>query len=272
MTMRRFFFVLAALLVASRADAQFNADNRAPGEQYHVELSLRFWTPTPQLQLSTGSLASLGVGAVDFVQEFGLANERFREYAVTSKAGRKHKLHYSSIPVKYSAETLISRTLQFGSLTVPISVPASTTFDWRLRRYGYEWDFVARDRGYVGLLTEVKDNKLNASVAAGPFGSEALDVHVWVPTVGAAARVYPHRMVSISSDFGVEITRFKGFDRLKNDWDGKYVDFDLYGTVNFGRNVGVLAGYRSILVDYTSSSDTANMRLKGLYWGGNVRF
>jgi hypothetical protein len=272
MTMRRLLFVLAALLVASRADAQFSADNRAPGEQFHVELSLRFWNPTPQLNLSTGSLVSLGVGAVDFVQEFGLANERFTEYQVTSKPGRKHKLHYSSIPIKYTADTVISRTLQFGSLTVPVSVPASTTFDWRLKRYGYEWDFVAADRGYVGLLTEVKDNKLNASVSAGPFGSEDLDIHVWVPTVGAAARVYPHRMVSISGNFGVEITRFKGFDRLKNDWDGEYVDYDVYGTVNFGRNFGVLTGYRSIRVDYTSSSDTANMRLKGLYFGGNVRF
>jgi hypothetical protein len=272
MTMRRLFFVLAALLVASRADAQFNADNRAPGEQFHVELSLRFWSPTPELQLSTGSLANLGVGAVDFVQEFGLAKERFTEYQITSKAGRKHKLHYSSIPISYAADTVVTRTIQFGGLTVPVSVPASSNFDWRLRRYGYEWDFIAADRGFIGVLAEVKDNQLNASVSAGPFGSEDLDVHVWVPTIGMAARAYPHRMVSVTGDFGVEITRFKGFDRLKNDWDGKYVDFDLYGTVNFGRNVGAHLGYRSIVVDYESTDDTANLRLKGPYFGANIRF
>jgi len=272
MTMRRLVFVLAALLVASRADAQYQADNRAPGEQFHVEFSLRFWTPNPELQLSTGSLASLGVGAVDFVQEFGLLNERFIEYAVTSKPGRKHKVHYSSIPINYSADVTVSRTLQFGGLTVPISIPASTDFEWRLRRYGYEWDFIAADRGYVGLLTEVKDNKLSASVSAGPFGSEDLDLRVWIPTVGVAARAYPHRLFSISGDFGVEVTRFKGFDRLKTDWDGKYMDFDVYGTMNFGRTVAAQAGYRSLLVDYTSSSDTAHLRLKGWYWGGNVRF
>ena len=54
--------------------------------------------------------------------------------------------------------------------------------------------------------------------------------------------------------------------------DGKYVDYNLYGTMNFGRHVAAHAGYRSILVDYTSSSDTANLRLKGLYFGGNFRF
>jgi hypothetical protein len=268
----RLLFVVTALLVASRADAQFNADNRAPGEQFHVEVSLRFWNPAPELQLSTGSLTSLGVGAVDFVQEFGLTKERFREFQITSKPGRKHKVHYSSIPIKYTAETVVSRDLRFGGLTLPVSVPASATFDWRLKKYGYEWDFVAADRGYLGLLTEVKDNKLNASVAAGPFGSDALDVHVWVPTIGLTARGYPHRVLSVTGSFGLEVTRFKGFDRLKSDWDGKYVDFDFYGTMNFGRNVAAHAGYRSILVDYASSSDTANLRLKGLYFGGNLRF
>ena len=272
MTMRRFLFVLAALLVAGRADAQFAADNRVPAEQYHVELSLRFWTPTPGLQLSTGSLATLGVGAVDFVQEFNLANDRFTEYELTSKPGRKHKLHYSSIPIKYEASTVINRTLQFGGLTVPVSAPASTSFDWRLKRYGYEYDFVAASHGYVGLLTDIKDNKLNASISALPYGSDALDLHVWVPTVGLAGRVYPHRMFSVSGDFNVEVTRFKGLSKLKSDWDGKFVDFDVYGTVNLGKVVGLHAGYRSIVVDYTSDSDLANIRMKGMYWGGNVRF
>jgi hypothetical protein len=272
MTMRRLFFLLAALLVASRADAQFSADNRVPAEQYHVEFSLRFWTPTPQLQLSTGSLTSMGIGAVDFVQEFGLVNDRFTEYQVVSKPGRKHKLLYSSIPIKYAADTTISRTLQFGAITVPVTAPASANFDWRLRRYGYEWDFVAADRGYLGLLTDVKDNKLNASISSVPYGSEDLDLHVWVPTVGLAGRAYPHRVFSVSGDFNVEVTRFKGFDRLKTDWDGKFVDFNVYGTVNFGKNFALHSGYRSIVVDYTSTSDTANIKMKGLYWGGNVRF
>jgi len=272
MTTRRLFFVFAALLVAARAEAQFAADNRVPAEQYHVELSMRFWTPTPTLQLSTGSLASAGVGAVDFVREFGIAKDRFAEFELTSKPGRKHKVHYSSIPLTYAADATISRTVQFGGLTIPVSAPASATFDWKLKRYGYEWDFVTADHGYFGLLIEVKDNKLNATISALPYGSDSLDLHVWVPTVGLAARAYPHKMFSVTGEFNVEVTRFKGFDKLKTDWDGKYVDFDVYGTVNFGRNFAVHSGYRSLVVNYTSTSDTADMKMKGLYWGGNVRF
>ena len=43
-------------------------------------------------------------------------------------------------------------------------------------------------------------------------------------------------------------------------------------TVNAGHNFAILGGYRSLKVDYTSDTDTANMRMKGFYWGGNVRF
>ena len=269
MTLRAALF-LAVLLVATRAQAQSQSDKGA-GEEYRVEFSLRFWSPTPELSLSTDILANTGVGAVDFVQAFGLEKDRFAEYAVTSKAG-KHKFHYGSIPISYSKETVITRTIQFGGLTVPISVPASTEIDWRLRRYGYEWDFVSADRGYVGLLTDVKDNKFSANITAGPYGSENADVRVWIPTVGIGARAYPHRLISITGEFNVEVTRFKGFDRLKTDWDGHFADFDVYGTVNLGRNLALQVGYRSLRVDYTSDNDTVNMRLKGLYWGGNLRF
>jgi len=269
MTKRAALFLIV-LLAATRAEAQFKSDGGA-GEQYHVEFTLRFWSPTPELSLSTGSLANLGVGPVDFVQEFGLEKDRFTEYSVISKAG-KHKFRYGSIPISYSKDAVITRTIQFGGLTVPVSAPVSMNVDWRLRRYGYEWDFVSAGRGYLGMITDVKDNKFSASIEAGPYGSEDADVRVWVPTVGLGARAYPHRLVSVTGEFNIEVTRFKGFDRLKTDWDGHFVDFDVYATVNAGHNFAILGGYRSLKVDYTSDTDTANMRMKGFYWGGNVRF
>lgn len=270
MTTRLAVLFLFVLLTASRADAQFSAEPGA-GEQYHVEVTLRLWTPTPELSLATDGLNAAGVGPVDFVQEFGIEKRRFHEYALTSKAG-KHKMHYSSIHMSYARDAVIARTLQFGGLTVPVSAPASADIDWRLRRYGYEWDFLSADRGYLGLIANVKNNKLTASVSAVPYGTESTDVNVWVPTIGLGARGYAGRLFSVTGEFGVEVTRFKGFERLKTDWDGHYVDFDIYGTVNLGRNVAVQGGYRSIRVDYTSEGDEANLRMKGLYWGGNLRF
>ena len=51
-----------------------------------------------------------------------------------------------------------------------------------------------------------------------------------------------------------------------------YFDFDLYGTVNFTNNVGAQGGYRSFDVIYKVENDNGDLQLKGLYFGGVVRF
>ena len=43
---------LACLLAASRADAQFRAPAPSP-EDFHTEIGLMFFTPTPELTLTT---------------------------------------------------------------------------------------------------------------------------------------------------------------------------------------------------------------------------
>ena len=53
---------------------------------------------------------------------------------------------------------------------------------------------------------------------------------------------------------------------------GLFYDFDLYGTANFGRNVGAQIGYRSVTVDYAVDQDTGDLKMKGPYVGGVVRF
>ena len=50
---------LASTLFAPRAEAQFQASNPAPGENYHVELGAMFWTPQPGIVILSGSLAPL---------------------------------------------------------------------------------------------------------------------------------------------------------------------------------------------------------------------
>ena len=49
-------------------------------------------------------------------------------------------------------------------------------------------------------------------------------------------------------------------------------DFDLYGTVNIGRHLGVQGGYRSIDAEYLVDQDVGQLNLKGPYLGGVVRF
>jgi hypothetical protein len=268
--------LVLCLLVSSRAEAQFRVERPAPGEQFHVELGLMFWQPTPVLQIQTGSLAALGESEVDFVQEFGIENKRFNEFRSVIKAAKKHKLRVSHVAAEYNAATTLQRTIVFGGQTFPVSVPATADLQWRIWRFGYEWDFVARDRGLVGLVTELKVNQVTADLAAVGFGSELTDVSAPVPTIGVIARAYPHKTFSLTAEFtGFKVPGFlarKITDAIDDDADAKVFDLDLYGTVNFGSHVGAQLGYRSLTADYLFDEDAGDLELKGWYFGGLVRF
>jgi len=276
MPIRVVTILVCTLLAAVRAEAQFNVANPVPGEQYVVELGLNWWTPSPTLDIQTGALAALGENRVDFVREFDIENTRFTEFHATLKAGRKHKLRFSRVPMRYEESATLSRTIEFGGITFPVSVPATADLEWLLWRIGYEWDFAVGDRGFAGLLTELQVNKVTADLSAAGYGSELTEITAPVPTIGLVLRGYPGRHVSITGEFtGFSVPGFVGrwvSDAVGDEFEVKMFDFDLYATVNLGRHVGVRGGYRSVKADYTVEDDTGNLQMKGLYFGGLVRF
>ena len=69
-----------------------------------------------------------------------------------------------------------------------------------------------------------------------------------------------------------EFSGFKLPESIDEDYQGRYYDFDLYGTVNFTDNFGAQAGYRSLTVFYLVEQDEGDLKMKGLYFGGVVRF
>jgi hypothetical protein len=276
MRIRLLATILFSVTIATRAEAQFNVANPAPAENFHVEIGLMFWQPTPGIEIQTGGLAVAGIPAVDFVQEFGLADERFMEFRSVFKTGRKHKFRVSHITFDYNETAPITRNIDFGGVTFPITIPVTADLNWDMWRFGYEYDFVAGDRGLLGFITELKQNHLTADLsAAGLNISQGADVTAPIINIGVIARVYPHRVFSITAEY----TGFKVFgfvrtltDRIAEDLEANVSDFDIYGTVNFGRHVGAQVGYRSLTSDYSIDEDEGDLKMKGMYFGGLVRF
>ena len=57
---------------------------------------------------------------MDFVQEFGIENERFNEFRSVIKAAKKHKIRISHVLAEYNAATTLQRTIVFGGQTFPV--------------------------------------------------------------------------------------------------------------------------------------------------------
>ena len=78
-------------------------------------------------------------------------------------------------------------------------------------------------------------------------------------------RGYIAPMVSIGGEFS-------GLKLGREEVDIKFFDFDINGIVSIGRHVGAQVGYRSVIADYIVDEDTGDLKMKGPYFGGVVRF
>ena len=267
---------LAVLLVAARAEAQFRPTDPAPGENFHVELAATFWTPTPGIVISSGALTPLGSSGVDFVQEFSIANKRFTEFRGVLKGG-KHRLRIGHVPLQYTEAATLTRTVSFGGRNFNVSANASADLKWDLWRFGYEWDFVSKDRGLVGFISELKYNRVTADLRATDVTgtvSSFNQVNAPIPTLGIIGRAYPHKNVSITAEYSG--FKLPGFIRNRfidaSTFEANFKDFDLNAIVSVSRYFGVQGGYRSMTADYVIDSDAGNLAMKGPYFGGMVRF
>jgi len=260
-------FVAALLAAGAPVEAQFNVPvPPPPGEDYHLEVGVLLWQPTPELSLNTDDLGPIG-NEVDFVQEFGIEDKRFTEYRVTLKPGRKHKIRFQYVPIRYEQEATIQRQFVFAGRTYNVGIQAVADVEWKFWRFGYEWDFFSRSGGFLGLVTELKYNQVRAEIDS-PLGIELAEAKAPVPALGLIGRGYVSKNFSVTGEF----TGFKVPDALTEEFDGTFWDWDLYATVNLGRNLGLEGGYRSLDVRYVVSEDFGTLKMKGLYFGAAVRF
>lgn len=260
------FCLLVLSAATAHAQYTFRGSNRATGETYHVEVGGSFWNPTPDILISSEEFGIVG-DDIDFVTDLGIEKKSHTQLRVVLRPATKHKFRFEYTPLKYTAEGAIARSLVFNGIRFPVELPVATDLNWRAYRFGYEWDFVYMDRGFVGLLLEAKYTDVEATLS-NAFDTEFVHARAPIPAVGFIGRGYVVPNVSITGEFSF----FKLPDSVDEDYEGNFYDFDLYGTVNFSDNFGVQGGYRSFDVFYRIENDEGQLTMKGLYFGGVVRF
>ena len=238
----------------------------ATGEKYHVEVSGDFWFPTPDIAITSESLGIVG-SRIDFVTDLGIEKTRFKQLKVVLRPAQKHKLRFEYTPITYEAVGTITRDIVFNGQKYPVSLPVATSLQWKAYRFVYEYDFVSRDRGFFGLLLEAKYTEVQATLS-NILVAEFVNAKAPIPSIGVIGRVYVVPNISITG----ELSGLRTGSLFGEDYRAHYADFDLYGTVNFNDYVGAQVGYRSFNVFYHVKEDEGELNLKGLYFGGVVRF
>jgi hypothetical protein len=261
---------VALVLIATPASAQYKPrplNDPATGENYRaLEAGGDMWMPTADMSVSSESLNIEG-SKIDLKRDLGVTDQRFRALQLVLRPARSHKFRLQYLPVKYEASAKLNQDIVFNGIRYRLGVPVNTTFDWKTFRFGYEYDFVTKNRGFVGFIMEAKYTDVKVELDS-PFAQEFARARGPIPALGGIGRVYVVPNISITG----EVTGFKIPHSIDSRYNAHYVDLDIYGTVNFTNNVGVKGGYRSVDVGYLIKEDAGSFTLKGLYFGAVVRY
>ena len=283
----RFFILISSIFIVGvfqlTADAQIQTKhtNPATGETYNVELVGGFWAASPEIDLSSDSLGITGAD-IDFVSDLGLQKKRFREFRLVLRPAQKHKFRIQYVPIGYQADTTLERPIAFQDVKYDVKVPVSTSINLKAWRFGYEYDFIYRNRGFLGVIVEAKyadlETKLKSVIGDETIGNQFTRERIPIPAVGGIGRIYPTRNLSLT----VELTGFRWWDSEDNNasnyggWltqgQGQHIDLDMYGTANFSDTFGIQAGYHTLQLGYVIDEDSIAVKLSGPYLSGVLRF
>ena len=266
----------AVLLLAAPAFAQFvprSLNDPATGEKYHVEASGGIWRPNTQMTISSEALGIQG-SDINFKRDLGLTDQSFKELHLVLRPARKHKLRFGYVPINFEQEAILTRDVVFQGIRYRIGLPVNSQLNWKAYRFTYEYDFISRNKGFIGFMLDAKYTDVKAALQS-PIDLESIHARAPIPTLGGIARFYVVPNISITG----ELSGFKIPDSVSKQYKAHYLDLDIYGTLNVTNTFGVQAGYRTFDVGYNikddatvTTTDAGSFVLKGLYFGGVVRF
>jgi hypothetical protein len=262
-------FAAVLVLLASPAEAQYKPrplNDPATGEKYHIEAAANLWFPTADMTVSSESLGIPG-STIDFKRDLGLQDQHLPAVQIILRPAKSHKFRFEYIPINYNQTATLNRNIVFNGIRYTVGLPVNSTLDWKAYRFSYEYDFITKNRGFVGFIMEAKYTDVRVELDS-PFAAEFAHARAPIPALGGIGRFYVVPNISITGEF----TAFKIPDSIDSRYAAHYVDVDIYGTLNFTNNVGVQAGYRVLNVGYLIKTDTGSFVLKGPYLGGVLRY
>lgn len=257
-----------ALLLPAAAQAQYGApelDSSAVGEKYHVEVAGSLWNPDVFGQISSEQFGQLGT-KIDFQQDLAYKKTRFKDLRIVLRPSRKSKFRIQHTPIRYDAETTLKRDITFNGQKFPLALPINSEFNWNVWRFGYEYDFIYKSRGYVGMLLEGRYTQMTAELNS-PLTNEFSSTKAPLPAIGIVGRAYVLPEVAIN----FEVTGFKLPD-VDPKYKANYYDWDINGTINVSNYVGLQVGWRRMTTFLDVKNDTGDLKFQGLWLGAALRY
>lgn len=214
-------------------------------EDFRVEVTGLAWSAGIEGDVQAGGFP------VDLRQDLDLEDRWTFFGKLTVKPGRRHRLFVEGSPNQFSGRNTVSRTFEFAGETYVLQEDVESRAEMTYVFGGYQFDFVSRSRGHLGVLAGVGYVDATGEVTAVARGITGREQESFpLPLVGIGGRgwIVPGR-VSVSGEIkGMSLGRY-----------GRFIQGRVDGGLTFGP-VTVLGGWQVLDADIHEEGGESGIR------------
>jgi hypothetical protein len=231
-------------------------------EDYNFELEGRYWKPKLD---STIKIVDNGIGTdVKLVDDLGFDKEKgFGEARLQVKFLNRNKLNFSYLPMKWDADQVLTRTIEFNGQTYTAGTRVQSQMDLKMFKAGYELDFIVDRFGFLGVTFDVMVADNHVELKAPALGTdEKYDATVPLPLIGLIGRIIPVKWLNATAK--VSGLPMGGY--------GYVLDGEASIEINPVKYLGISGGYRYLRAQGNFNDNSADYKLDGPFAALKIRF
>ena len=176
----------SSFCLAAPASAQYKPrtlDDPATGEKYHIEGGADFWFPTADMVVASEQLGIPG-SQIDLKRDLGLVDQRFRALQVQLRPARATSSGSSTCRSPTPRSATLNQDIVFNGIRYRLGLPVNSTLDWKTYEFGYEFDFVVKNWGFVGFDPRGEVHRRPGARSTSPIASEFARARGPIPAIG----------------------------------------------------------------------------------------
>ena len=162
----------------------------------------------------------------------------------------------------------VHRDFTFNGVRYGVNLPVTADLSWKTWLLGYEYDFLYRDRWFVGFVAQLKATDVQVNLQA-PIGTDFVRAQAPIPNIGGIARVYVVPNISITGEL-VGVLQDSGERQRRLPRPLLRLRSLRHGELQRLRRRPV--GLSQPRLGYIIDKDQGDFKMKGIYFGGVVRY
>lgn len=238
----------------------------APHAPRRVEVVVGAWHPGPNLRLAATDRDILGT-EIDLRRDLAMEPRWLADVQARIRVAQRHAFRVEYLPVLGDGRAVLDRDVTYLGEVFAAGERVTSTLDWRVYRFGYEYGVVSRPNVTASVTLEARHSDLRLGLASARIVTRGRS-RIPMPAVGGAVRYAANQRVLLTADAAAFIVA----DNDEGTFGGRFVDAALNAAVDVAPHLAVQVGVRTIDIRHLGKSNAGRGRLTGLFLGAVVGY